>query len=523
MSPSGSSKWIGIVLIWLIVIAFGAAVAFKLILKPDQKRKLEKITSAKSQYDAQITINLDGFSGYSVLRSEVFREELKASRIRLILKDDQADYEKRIQDLKSGKCEFAVFTVDSLISSSARLGDWPGTMVLAIDESFGADAMVAYKKGVPNLNSLDNPEARIVLTPNSPSEFMARIVRAHFTLTNLPSDYFVPAEGSAKVYEKFASADPAEKKAYILWEPDVSKALEKEGSHTLVDSSKIKGYIFDVLVVQREFLAEHEEIVGKVMEAYFRAVYYYRDSMEELVLKDAKAQGSPLSQDQAKAVVKGIRWKNTVENYAHFGLLGRDDAKGLDYMEDVIEKIMSVLVQTNAFKSDPLDRNYSKLFYNQMLAKLKRDQFHPGKKINLLGQEMGGGDVENVRGEEVLSPLTDEEWESLVAVGKMTLRPISFGRGKSEMNFQSQRDLQELAEKIKSWPQYYLLVVGHARKEGDVALNKQLAGRRAEAVRDFLVSNCNVDPVRIKAREAQVFKRGGEGQSVSFVVGEKPY
>lgn len=523
MSTNNSTRWTGIILLWVIIALLGAAIVFKFILKPGHKKRLQDSTSARSQYDYQITVNLDSFSGYSILRSEVFKEELKAGRIRLTLVDDHADYRQRIRDLEKGKCQFAVFTVDSLIFSSVDLGDWPGTIILGIDESHGADAVIAYKTAMPNLNSLDDPQAKIVLTPNSPSEFMARIITAHFSLKGLAGNYIEAVDGSAKVYEKFISADRLEKKAYIMWEPDVSKALEKEDSHVLVDSSKIKGHIFDILVVQREFLAEHENVADKVIEAYLKAAYFYRDDMAGLILKDAQTSGDWLVREQAEKIAAGILWKNTVENYAHFGLLDKSETKGLDHMEDVIQKITAVLVNTGAINSDPFGGNYAKLFYDGILLRLKQDNFHPGRKINLLADELGILDAENVRGAQTLPALTDDQWEQLVSVGKMKINPLSFGRGKATIGIQNQRDLDELSDKLKSWQGYYLLIVGHARKEGDQQLNKQLAQERAEIVKKYLIDQCAINPDRIKAKAAKVFNRGGEGQSVSFVVGQATY
>lgn len=520
---SNTTKILAVFFIWGTIMALIAAVFFKFIFKPETDKKLESKTSAKSQYDREVTINLDSFSGYSVLRSDDFKAELKASRIRVNLEDDGADYNQRIRDLESGKAQMAVFTIDSLIYSSVELGSWPGTIVLAIDESNGADAVVAFKSAMPNLNSLDHGDARMVLTPDSPSEFMARIITSHFSLQGLPKNYVISADGSADVLKKFNKTKSSEKKAFVMWEPDVSKALENPDAHILMDSAKIRGYIYDVLVVQRKFLADNEEIVQKVVEAYLRSAYKNREDMISLVKKDARETGGRLSPQQAEKVVKGILWKNSVENYAHFGLLDQAASKGLDHLEDVIQRITDVLVKTGSLSEDPFEDDYNKLFYDQILLNLKNKNFHPGRAVNLLGDDVGMLDPEAVRGAVELPALSDSEWERLVSVGKLDVNPVSFGRGKASIGMQSQRDLKTLAAKLKTWPNYYLLVVGHARKAGDVELNRQLAHQRAEAVRNYLIKDCGVSANRVKARAVKVLTRGGRGQSVSFVVGQMPY
>ena len=59
----------------------------------------------------------------------------------------------------------------------------------------------------------------------------------------------------------------------------------------------------------------------------------------------------------------------------------------------------------------------------------------------------------------------------------------------ARINLSSRRELERIAGLLKSWPRYYLLVVGHARAEGDPAANLQLAQKRAEAAVTELLSH----------------------------------
>ena len=69
----------------------------------------------------------------------------------------------------------AVFTIDGYLAAGQELGEFPGTIVAIVDETVGADAIVAFEDDVPSLTSLDDRSARVVLTPASPSEFLARV------------------------------------------------------------------------------------------------------------------------------------------------------------------------------------------------------------------------------------------------------------------------------------------------------------------------------------------------------------
>ena len=59
--------------------------------------------------------------------------------------------------LKSGKVQMAVFTIDAYLKAGSEIGEFPGSIVLVIDESKGADAIVAYKRGVSTNTEFEQP------------------------------------------------------------------------------------------------------------------------------------------------------------------------------------------------------------------------------------------------------------------------------------------------------------------------------------------------------------------------------
>ena len=99
------------------------------------------------------------------------------------LHDDGADYAARIRALQAGDAQLAVFTIDALLKASAELNEMPATIVALVDETTGADAIVAYKSKVPNIDALNAAETRFVLTPSSPSETSRSMSRKASTVT----------------------------------------------------------------------------------------------------------------------------------------------------------------------------------------------------------------------------------------------------------------------------------------------------------------------------------------------------
>jgi len=513
-------------LIWCVILVLLGG-AYRFLIHPHLQQKLAGETGGASQYKDELVLAADSFSGYAVLRSEPLKQQLKSAGIRLTVQDDRGDVNARLKALQDGRFQFAAFTVDSLLTAGARLKDFPATIVLVLDESKGADAIVAHKSAVASLQDLNHPDARIVLTPNSPSEFLARVVIAHFNLPNLPSNWLVPADGPQAAFAQLRATRPAERKAFVLWEPYVSRALAQPGFQVLLDSSKLKGYVVDVLVAQRQFLKEHPDKVRAVIEAYSRAAYaigQQPDGFLQLVRDDASRSGAEsLDADQARKVVAGIAWKNTLENYAHFGLLTGAAAGGVSHLEDVIGNIVEVLLKTRALETDPLDGKYHTLFYPQILAELKAANFHPAKGLNLIqGVAPSTSDLDPIRADPTAGALTPEQWAALRPVGELRVEPIVFTRGSANLSVQSERDLAALARRLQSFPNFYLRVLGHTRAEGDPEANRALAQARAEAAAAALRAQ-GLRAERLRTEAVPAVAGTGDAQAVTFVVGQVPY
>ncbi len=503
-------KLLALIVVWLLIVAVGA-ITWRWVFVPAREEARERDrevliegTSGRSQYRYTVNFALDQFSGYAILRSEEFQERLHDKQIRINLIDDGADYGARLKRLRTGEVQMAAFTIDALIKASANLGELPAVIVAIVDETRGADAMVAYKESVPNVDAMNRAETRFILTPDSPSETLARVVMTHFNLDRLPADPFVATRTPEETFNRYRQAPSNSQDVFVVWEPFVSRILENDNMHVVVDSSRFRGYIVDVIVVSRDYLQKNHDVVRDLVGCYFTAAYRYRNDMTQLVQTDAKQQEQPLTPSQAEKLVEGIRWQNTQENFAHFGLL--KDAER-QHVEDMIGNITRVLLRTSAISGDPTERRPNLLYYEKILTELRQSNFHPG-----LESEQIEDDV--VR----LPALTDEEWKELREVGELDVPALVFARGTARLTDRSYAVLDDLVNALRSWPQYYLRVRGNASRRGDLEANRQLAENRAKAAADYLVQK-GVDRNRI--RHEGVDPTGDT--NVSFVLGEAPY
>ncbi|XZE22501.1 phosphate ABC transporter substrate-binding/OmpA family protein [Pirellulaceae bacterium SH449] len=497
-------------LLWLFVLTVGVGI-WKLVLQPAQKaeqakeqetKEKEKLDSTQgtSRYQHEIAIGLDAFSGYAVLRSQEFRDQLASQGIRLSTNDDAADYAKRMDQLESGAIQFAAFPIDALIKVCSARNKLPVTIIALIDETRGADAMVAYTDRFPDVDALNSATTKFVLVGDSPSETLTRVVMKDFDLANLAPDPFRRVDSPEKIMASYQVAAPTTDEVYVTWEPFVSQLLENPAMHVIVDSSKFTGYIVDSLVVSRDYLVKQPQVVEQVLESYFRSMNAFRDptKLKQLVLDDAKRTGTKLTDVQADRLLAGIRWKNTLENYAHFGL--REDR--VVHIEDMIARIMSVLMATKGIDRDPTGGQYPKLFFDKALAKLKSGNFLPDELVRSDGE---------------LVELTEDQWGSLTPVGTLSVPELVFARGTARLTEASKQTLDELAKKLLTWPAYYIKVEGNAASGGNEAANLALARERADAAVDYLKMR-GISASRMKS------VRGKVGQSrVVFILGELPY
>jgi hypothetical protein len=476
--------------------AFAAAHVNKKVLedRPELKKKLAETDESWTKKKPRVNLAIDPFSGYCVFRSPEFRKALekKDSTLVLHLVDDNAEYNKRIKNLESGATPLAVFTIDALINNSALCDEPPASIVLLLDETRGADAIIGYKSAFPNLASLNLPDLKIVGVKDSPSETLVRVARTRPDLDKVPDEAFVNEDTPDKVIKQFRAAKPDEKKAFVLWEPYLSQVLKEfPQAHTLIDSSRYSGYIVDVLVVQKKYLKDHRAEVQAIAEAYFEALPSQRTSrnMVRLVLEDSKrlvAKGKSvpeLTEEDAEKVVQGIWWKTAGENYGHFRIQEAPSEVSKS-VTDMINNITDVLIQTRA-----VSRRISptELIDKEICAALEKKGFQPRDR---------------------------SRWALREAID-----PITFTRGRSKVNEDDDKvvsTLKDVVERMKQHPGYYLEIQGHHTKNEDA--DALLAQKRASAALTWLETEGGVPANRMKAIALDVSEsRGTEEHPESIV------
>ena len=506
MALTKKGKIIIAVVVWGMLAMIGS-VGYRYFIKPkaeeNAREEMISSTTSQSRYKHKVSWLGDWFSGYAGYRSQSFINECASRSIKVNMKDDGADYGKRLQALATGEADMAVFTIDAFTKAISEYGNIdPATIVWISDVSYGADAIVVNKSTFPNVDALNHVDTKFVVIPDSPSETLALVVMDHFKMDKLSKDPWVYANSPKEIYEMYRNSKPADKLAFVLWEPFITKVLENQQYHKIIDSSKFKNYIVDVAVASRDFLAKNRDLVTMICESYFSGMYDDRGKLVDIIMKDADLSGETLTKDQAKNLTTGILFKNTQENYTHFGMRSGN----LQHIESIIEEIIRLQLKAGVIQTDPTNGSPNVLYYNEILGDMFNENFHPGLSS------------EDVREDKQLPKLSDEEWATLKPVGTLQVPRLQFRRGTSRLSPASEKILNDLKSKLEKWPQYYLIVQGNASSQGDLDANMRLAENRAKASVQWLVEN-GVNPNRIQGKSSEP----NGSTTVSFVLGEVPY
>jgi len=477
-----------------VFIIFSLVVVGFFFGKPIWDDFRQQKTSDARETKGKIKIAFDNWAGYVPLCSSEMKKRMRGSGWVLECQDDKADYTKRMERLYKGEIEFAVATVDSYILNAASL-DFPGVIGAVIDKSKGGDAILAWQDKVSSLDALKGrTDIRVAFTPNSPSHHLGKAAVAHFDVPELlpKGDKRIETNGSEEALKKLLDrkADVA-----ILWEPDVSKALAKKGIIKLLGTDQTERLIVDILVVNRKFSEKNSGVVKMVLETYFKVLKMYRDE-PELLKKEIMAQ-SGLSASAVDSLLKGIHWVTLTENAQEWFGISSDGGYADQGLVDTIDSTVRILMQSGDFAKNPIPqgdpyRLTEKEYVRELFTKGFAGFTTPGAKNS--GQTPPANSLEAR-----FALLSDEGWNALREIGTLKIQPVTFQSGTADLGIQGKEEIDRVAETLKHYPNFRVVVKGHTSLEGDPAMNRKLSQERAESVARYLVVTYSIDANRLRA------------------------
>lgn len=468
----------------LMLLVLGGLGIFvgKIVMTQLQDQEFFAFTDAGGS-KGKISIGVDNWIGYFPLCSPVMKRRIHQRGYLLECIEDQANYAQRLEALNKGELDFAVATVDSYLFNGAKIG-FPGTIIAVLDESKGGDALLAWEDKLSSLDTLrQNKSIKIAFTPDSPSDHLLKSIAVHFDISHLKhrQNWPVLTNGSEDALKRLLNK---EVDAAVLWEPDVSKALEQKGVHLLLSTQQTRQLIVDVLMAGKKIIREQPEVISILLTEYFHTLKFYRDNQDELL--DDVANATNLNEKTIKSLLQGVQWQNLTENANKwFGTVAINGVPEQELVETINSSI-NIFIDYGSMNKSPLPGNDPyRIISSYFIAEVYQN----------LGVV---DDIVTVEAHE-FKPLSDQQWNNLQQIGKLKIRPVIFASGTDGLTLDDKMQLDVAANTLKHYPDFRILVRGHTSTRGDKGLNKTLSQDRADAVARYLKITHDIPAQRMKA------------------------
>ncbi len=443
-------------------------------------------TSDASHSKGTIRIGGDNFLGYWFMTSPSMRKAASRDGIGIQFTDDGGAYADRLAKFSAGEYDCIVLPVNSYLTHG-KAHQYPGVIVAGISESKGADGIVGYADRLPTkkINDLNDASLRIVYTSDSPSEFLIDLTIADFDLAQLRQDqnWRVEVGGSREV---FKLAEKNQGDVFVLWEPDLSRAMRLPGMNYIWGSDKFSGYIVDVFVFNREFLKRKPDLAADFLKHYFRTISVYNNNRE--LMLDEMGRSTDLKSKEIEAIIEKIDWFDLNENCSDlFGITTRADRPAKDGMITTIIANTDVLMRTGKVTSDPLSGNPYLITNSTFIEQLFKSQ--------------GTAAVAAHRGLVDFDELSSTEWDRLGEVGVFRVEPITFQSWNNLLTQEGKDTVDRIASLLQhNYPNYRIIIRGHTGPGGDEAENKKLSLERAQSVLQYLKAVHSLQANRVHAK-----------------------
>ncbi len=449
----------------------------------------ETVTSVKahnltggSKANVTFRIGYDGYLGYAVLESKRFRRDLEHEGIGLALHDDNANYPQRYAQLIKGDIDMAVMPIHDYLEQLYLTQPREDTLPLiigAVSESRGADAVMSNPKLYPNIDTLKKvKQVKAAYT----SKFMLGSLAVD---ANIPQLLQSSVDANPNIEKTFEGLLDGTYDVVGLWEPYISRAKEK-GFKVLMGSDELKlGKIIDVFVINRRFLASHQEEVTLFLKHYYENSSYMLKNLSELTDEIEIRYGGDLSRADIATSLKGVTFYTLSDNaYTLFHVHSNSSNKILDIVDAIAVKLEKMkLIQNNPIPNEDA-RN---IFYEKSLRNLFTS-YEPGSILPPKKQE------------KQYQNLSHETWQKLINDPKFTRKDlkITFLRD-GELNIEAKAALDDFAQNSINNFDYYVAVVGRLAKARGIDEEAliQRSEAKAKKVYEYLVKYWSIDQNRL--------------------------
>ena len=195
--------------------------------------------------------------------------------------------------------------------------------IMQVDWSRGGDAIVADE----SIKSIEDLKGKkISLVKYTPSHWLLEYHLENSGLSDYDQkqiiDNLVGKDATLDARQAFKDKQVD---ATVVWEPDVTLALERPGSHKLVSTETANNLIADVMVAREDFIKAHPDVIKAFIQGWLDGTseaVRNPDKVVQLLMENEPLYGDMKDQKKVKDSLRTVKYADLADNTKMFGLDG---------------------------------------------------------------------------------------------------------------------------------------------------------------------------------------------------------
>jgi NitT/TauT family transport system substrate-binding protein len=194
--------------------------------------------------------------------------------------------------------------------------------IMQVDWSRGGDAIVA-DESIKSIEDLK--DKKISLVKYTPSHWLLEYHLENSGLSDYDQkkiiDNLVNEDSTRDARQAFKNKQVD---ATVVWEPDLTLALERPGSHILVSTETANNLIANVMVAREDFIKDHPDVIKEFIQGWLEGTaeaVRNPDKVVQLLMENEPLYGD-MKDQKVKDSLKTVKYADLADNTMMFGLDG---------------------------------------------------------------------------------------------------------------------------------------------------------------------------------------------------------
>jgi len=331
--------------------------------------------------------------------------------------------------------------------------------IMQVDWSRGGDAIVA-DESIKRIEDLKGK--KISLVKYTPSHWLLEYSLQNSSLSDYDQkeiiDNLVGKDATLDARQAFKDKQVD---ATVVWEPDVTLAMEREGAHKLVSTETANNLIADVMVAREDFIKEHPDVIDAFVQGWLEGTASaLRDpeNVVRLLMENEPLYGDMKDPTKVKETLKTVKYADLADNTRMFGLDGSQPLFDIIFKEAAKAWVKRGYIAQAIEPDQARDISFLKRIYEVFPPKIPLQVLPP-------------------HNEDVLkrTPISTKRMH------------IVFPSGSSELDEIAKQQIdRDVGMLVQTNSNAYIRIEGNTDNPGSRESNRQLSEQRAQAVAEYL-------------------------------------